>query len=81
MMLGMGDTTTPAATNIVQAPPPSFMDGLSLWKQPSNALKAVGTVLSHPAQSFSGNNLPVAVGILAPPIALVFLLVSMGGKK
>lgn len=79
MMLGLGDTTTPATTGTVTAP--GFMDGLTLWKSPSAGLNAVGTVFKNPSQSFSGNNLPVALGILAPPIALVVILMSMGGKK
>ena len=82
MMLGLGATTTPTtATSPAATATPTFTDGLSLWKSPSNALQAVGTVLSNPTQAFSGSNLPVALGILTPPIALVAILFSMGGKK
>lgn len=79
MMLGLG-ATTPAPTGTTTTSP-GFTDGLSIWKSPSAGFTAIQTVFENSSQAFQSNNLPVTAGILAPPIALIVLLMTMGGKK
>lgn len=77
MTLGLGDTTA-ASTTVVA---PSFTQGLTLWESPGSAMTAIGTIFSNASTAFSGPLLPFTAGVLLPPVALVVLLFSMGGKK
>jgi hypothetical protein len=73
----LGDTTTsttPAATIA-----PGFSDGLMMWTTPGTALTAVGNTFSNFSTAFSGANLAPTIGLLLPPLALLFIL--MGGSK
>jgi hypothetical protein len=76
MMLGIGDTTTgtPAATTT-----PGFSDGLSVWKSPSAGFTALQTLATSPSTAFASGNLPVSLGVLIVPVALVVALMSFSG--
>lgn len=75
MMMGMGDTSTAAAT-----PAPTFTTGLTLWETPSSALTAVSSIFSNASSAFSSALLPFTAGVLLPPVALIVLLMGMGKK-
>ncbi len=77
----LGDTTTAVTTTTAPATTPGFLTGLEAWKSPSAAFTALGTSLSNFTSAFSGANLPVALGLWAPPLILGAILIGSMGKK
>jgi hypothetical protein len=73
MIMGLGDTSTPAATVA-----PSFTQGLTLWETPTSAVTAIGSIFQNASTAFSSSLLPFTAGVLLPPIALIAILMGMG---
>ena len=67
----LGDTATPG----------TFATGAELWTTPSAAFTAAQGILTNASSAFSSANLPYTLGILAVPVALVFLVMSMSKGK
>jgi len=88
MMLGFGDTTTttaPATTAVSTTTPPSsidlYMAGLQLWGTPGTAFSTLGTTISSASSAFTGQALPVSLGLWTPPLLLAAVLIGMSGKR
>ena len=88
MLRGLGDemvntTVLPGSnTTVTNAPipQPTFMNGLSVWwPSPMNGVSAVQTVFSNVGAAFSSSTWQFTVGVLAPPLVLLSLL--LGGRR
>ena len=78
MMLGLGQTTTPA-------PAPSSLDlymaGLKAWGSPTAAFSALGTTVSNATTAFSGPMLPASLGLWTPPLVLAYVAFNAMGRR
>ncbi len=84
MMFGLGTDAVPPATGgggTTTLPVPGFSEGLQLWTaSPGLAITQVSSVLSNPTASFGAALLPHTLGILAVPIGIIAVVMSMSKK-
>jgi hypothetical protein len=83
MMLGLGSQPTPlpgTGTNPAAVPLPGFTDGLKLWTSPGTALAAVSAAAGNPHAALSGPLSGFTFGVLAVPVAIIALVLTMNTK-
>jgi hypothetical protein len=93
MMVGIGDTavaTTPATTSTTGCAAldtavanPTFLNGAMVWTCPTLAFQTIGQLMSNPSTAFSSSGLPLTLGLLLPPLAIVGVIIGMtsGGRR